>query len=123
MLNTLRTLPSTTRTLLMVFLVLGALLRSGLWLLGEVHATEHQLQDAVAQQLQGAGESPAPAEAVEEHAQASHGLLHLTCGASLDACFALELVVPRLPGTAPVPPLSGAFASAPLLNPFRPPIA
>jgi hypothetical protein len=127
MLHTLRTLPLSARTILMVLLVLGALLRSGLWLLGELHAAEHQVHAALADHDHTHDGNDVPesgvAEAAQDHTKGGHGLLHQSSGASFDVFFAMELGIPKLPSIRPSPPRPDDFASAHLVTPFRPPIA
>lgn len=137
MLHTLRTLSFSTRTTLMVLLVLGALLRSGIALAADLHALGHQSHAVQHEHASGVGhehghidesahsqhEMPPADGKTAEFADAFHGLLHQCSGVHYAALFALCVEL-----TAPVASPSyfskpDDFSSASLATPFRPPIA
>lgn len=112
--------------MVMVLLVLGALLRSGLALAGELHATEHQVHASMADHdhTHDGDDVPAAGEgAVQDHAQGLHGLLHHGTGAMFDLFFALEWFTPSLRGEPPSAVGVPDFSPEHPTTPFRPPIA
>lgn len=133
MLHTLRSLSLGTRTLLMVLLVLGALLRSGMTLATELHAAEHQIHSVQLDRGHDPGHQhghahdehgmPVAAESGHDQGEGLHGLLHQCSGLH----FAVLFVMCSLASAPAISPLSfftpDIFLSAPRASPFRPPIA
>lgn len=133
MLNSLRSLSFSTRTLLMVLLVLGTLLRSGIALAGELHAVEHQVQAALSDNGSDHGHDhvasavfdfeESPQEKGSERAKGLHALLHQCCGVSLAVVFEPDALT-SVPAVSPPSFYKpDDFSSAFLATPFRPPIA
>ncbi len=129
MLHALRHMSVSTRTALLVFLVLGALLRSGITLAAELHALGHQTHAMALDHAYGheheehEHKAPASGESGHDNAEAFHGLLHQCSGVHFAALFAVDSAL-TLPAVAPMYFFKpDDFASASLATPFRPPIA
>lgn len=129
MLHTLRTLSLSTRTLLMVLLVLGALLRSGITLAAELHAAEHQIHSVQLDPDHKHGHAhdehgaPVAAESGQEQNEGLHGLLHQCSGLHFAVLFVMGSVASAPAVSPPYFFTPDVFASAPPATPFRPPIA
>lgn len=128
MVRALRTLPLPVRAALLALLVLGTMLRTGLQLVGEVHAAEHDLHAAATEHGHTHGPegdqplSPQPGQ--PSHGEGTHALMHQAGGVAFaDVTFAVDLVASAPGADAPAWYRPVALAASHPATPFRPPIA